>query len=133
MKKTIIAVLCAAMLLGLTGCGNANSTSSAQSGTQQSQSEEVEYFSEKHDMVKPMAGMKYMYKKDDIYYYSVSGDEIKAEAATQLYLGQLEYKCGFEIEKNKDGLYNIYDDGEKFAILGLARDGSSYVLAIGFY
>lgn len=143
MKKTIIAVLCAAMLLGLTGCGNANSTSSAQGGaqqsqseveTQQSQSEVVEYFDEKPDMVKPSAkfGATYLRNDDGTYIYSLSEDPDDAKASAQMYLAQL---MGVFDVKNVDGTqyYNVYEDEEQFALVGLAKDGSDYVLAIAFF
>lgn len=144
MKKTIIAVLCAAMLLGLSGCGNANSTSSAQSGAQESKNEVVqesenqvskyEYFDEKPDMVKPILGASYLRKEDDTYYYSLSEDSEKAIAAAEMYLNILKNTDGFDVQNVEDSTYyNIYDDEEQFALVGLAKDGSDYVLAIAFF
>ena len=78
-------------------------------------------------------GAKHLKEDDGIYYYSLSSDSESAVAAMQMYMATL-MNSGFSIGEIEGATYyNVYKDDKQISLLGLAKDGSEYVLAVAFF
>lgn len=141
LKANTILVFLAVATLCLTACADSRDISSVSQTTSQSTTESVqeekiiEYFAEVPGMQKPDEefGAKYLKEDDGIYYYSLSSDSESAVAAMQMYMATL-MNSGFSIgEIEGTTYYNVYKDDKQISLLGLAKDGSEYVLAVAFF